>query len=120
MPPTGESSAMLPTGSVVESNVIGGNQINVPDGAPVIMSFQVDSTNFLNSPSFPTRGYPINLSSFAMTAGGQPINITNPQVSGTAYFVLRNNDPAVDGICRQNAGTPAIGGGSGNTSGQLS
>lgn len=83
---------------VVESSVIQGNQANVPDGAPVVMSFQVDSTNFLNSPSFPTRGYPINLSSFNMTAGGQPINITNPQVSGTAYFVLRNNDPAVDGF----------------------
>jgi len=83
---------------VVESNVIGGNQGNVPDGAPVIMSFQVDSTNFVNSPNFPTRGYPIDLSSFAMSAGGQPILITNPQVSGTAYFVLRNNDPAVDGF----------------------
>jgi len=83
---------------VVESNVIGGNQANVPDGAPVIMSFQVDSTNFVNSPNFPTRGYPINLNSFSMSAGGQPILITNPQVSGTAYFVLRNNDPAVDGF----------------------
>src|SRR5688572_3828746 len=83
---------------VVESSVILGNQANVPDGAPVLMSFQVDSTNFVNSPGFPTRGYPIDLSSFTMSAGGQPINITNPQTSGTAYFVLRNNDPMVDGF----------------------
>ena len=34
--------------------------------------------------------------------------------------LLLVNNPAVDGICRQNAGTPAIGGGSGNTSVQRS
>ena len=83
----------------VEFNVIQGNQANVPDGAPVLMSFDVDSNVFLDSGSFPTRGYDIILSSFSMTVGGQPIPIVNPQPGGqTAYFVLRNNDPVVDGF----------------------
>lgn len=83
----------------VEFNVIGGNQANVPDGAPVSMSFNVDSDVFVNSPNFPTRGYPLDLSSFEMLVGGNPIEIIDPQPFGaTAYFVLRNNDPAVDGV----------------------
>jgi hypothetical protein len=80
----------------VAFNVIQGNQTNVPDGAPVQMSFNVDSDVFLNSGSFPTRGYNIILNSFSMTVGGQPITIVDPQ--STKYFVLRNNDPAVDGF----------------------
>jgi hypothetical protein len=83
----------------VAFSVIQGNQATVPDGAPVAMSFNVDSNVFLNSGSFPTRGYNIILSSFTMTVGGQPVPIVNPQPGGqTAYFVLRNNDPAVDGF----------------------
>jgi hypothetical protein len=83
----------------VAFNVIAGGMINVPDGAPVSMSFQVDSNNFINSPTFPTRGYAIDLSSFNMVVGGVPVPIVNPQPGGTnRYFVLRNNDPAVDGF----------------------
>lgn len=84
---------------VVESNVIQGNMVGVQPGDPVVMSFTVDSNNFLNSATFPTRGYPINLSSWNMTVGGRPVPIVDPQPSGTtAYFVMRNNDPAVDGF----------------------
>lgn len=79
-------------------NVIGGGMTNVPDGAPVSMSFDVDSTDFLDSPNFPTRGYPIILSSWNMSVGGVGVPIRDPQPFGTAYFVLRNNDPAVDGF----------------------
>ena len=83
----------------VEFSVIQGNQASVPDGAPVAMSFNVDSDVFQNSASFPTRGYNIILNSFSLSVGGQPINIANPQPGGqTAYFVLRNNDPVVDGF----------------------
>lgn len=83
---------------VVDYSVILGNQTSVQDGAPVSMSFTVDSNNFANSASFPTRGYQIDLSSWNMLVDGQPVPIVNPQPSGTAYFVLRNNDPAVDGF----------------------
>lgn len=83
----------------VEFNVIQGNQANVPDGAPVSMSFNVDSDDFVDSPNFPTRGYPVILGSFEMLVGGNPIEIIDPQPFGdTAYFVLRDNDPAVDGV----------------------
>ncbi len=83
----------------VAFNVIGGSMTNVPAGAPVSMSFQVDSNVFINSTSFPTRGYNINLSTFNMVVGGVPVPIVDPQPGGaTPLFVLRDNDPAVDGF----------------------
>jgi hypothetical protein len=85
------------TGSV-GFNVIQGNQAGIPAGAPVTLSFNVDSDVFANSPNFPTRGYDVIPSSFSLTVGGQPINLINPQPNGPARFVLRNNDPAVDGF----------------------
>jgi hypothetical protein len=88
----------ITTTGVVDFNIIGGEMTNVPDGAPVSMSFNVDSNIFINSGSFPTRGYAIDLNSFAMSVGGVNVPIVNPQPNGTAYFVLRNNDPAVDGF----------------------
>jgi hypothetical protein len=83
---------------VVDFNVIRGNQEGIPAGAPVVMSFNVDADNFVDSMNFPTRGYVVDLASFSMTVGGQPITIDDPQPFGDAYFVLRNNDPAVDGF----------------------
>src|SRR5262249_27428088 len=89
---------VVATGTV-EFNVIQGNMVGVQPGDPVMMSFTVDSNTFVNSPTFPTRGYPIALDSFSMTVAGRPVPIVNPQPAGrTAYFVLRNNDPGVDGF----------------------
>ena len=83
----------------VDFCVIQGGLTNVPDGAPVSMSFNVDSNNFVNSPNFPTRGYGIDLSSFALDVGGVNVPVVVPTPSGQpAYFVLRDNDPAVDGF----------------------
>ncbi|CAN5501277.1 hypothetical protein BH09PLA1_BH09PLA1_22940 [soil metagenome] len=83
----------------VDFNVIQGSMAGIQPGAPVVMSFNVDSNVFFNSPSFPTRGYAIDLSSFAMTVGGVNVPIVIPAPSGQPqYFVLRNNDPAVDGF----------------------
>lgn len=80
-------------------NVIGGSMTGVQVGAPVSMSFQVDSNVFINSASFPTRGYVIDLATFAMVVDGRPVPVVNPQPGGaTPLFVLRNNDPAVDGF----------------------
>lgn len=84
---------------VVDFNVIGGNQAGIPSGAPVQLSFNLDSNVFADSMNFPTRGYEVILDSFSMTVGGQPIEIVNPQSGGVpVYFVLRDNDPAVDGF----------------------
>ena len=83
---------------VVDYNVIGGSLAGTPSGSPVAMSFLVDSNVFVDSASFPTRGYTIDLASFVMTVDGNPINMDDPQPGGDAYFVLRDNDPAIDGF----------------------
>jgi hypothetical protein len=83
---------------VVDYSVIQGGMTGTPSGAPVSMSFSVDSGVFLNSASFPTRGYAIDPASFTMSVNGVAVTMDNPQPDGTAYFVLRNNDPAVDGF----------------------
>lgn len=86
----------------VDYNVIGGamgGSAGTPSGTPVTMSFDIDSDNFLKSSSFPTRGYPVDLNSFSMRVGSVNVPISNPQPDGsTPYFVIRDNDPAVDGF----------------------
>lgn len=79
-------------------NVIQGTHAGIPAGTPVSMSFRVASDTFVNSASFPTRGYTLDLTSFVMMVGGASVILDNPQPFGPAYFVLRNNDPAVDGF----------------------
>lgn len=79
------------------------NQINpgvlgtVNPGETVTYSFLVDSNTFTDG-SFPTRGYNIDLSSFNLTFSGGASIGASPAYFGPAYFVLRNNDPAVDGF----------------------
>ncbi len=86
------------------------NQINAPPlgnvmtGETVTLSFQLDSGNFVDSMSFPTRGYVIDQSSFVLDfSGGTSIGLENPFPMGeTPYFVIRDNDPAVDGFFLSN------------------
>ncbi|MBV6457574.1 MAG: hypothetical protein HONBIEJF_00687 [Fimbriimonadaceae bacterium] len=82
----------------VAYNVIKGGLTNVKAGDPATMSFLVDSSVFGNNPFYPTRGYNIDLASFRFNVGGVELPISNPQPDGTAFFVLRDNDPAVDGF----------------------
>jgi hypothetical protein len=83
----------------VEYNYIQGDLSGVVAGDRAVMSFNLDSGNFLNSESFPTRGYRIDLSSFELSIGGVPMHLDLPQAgSGDALFVLRDNDPQVDGF----------------------
>ena len=84
----------------VEFNGIGfgplGN-VNPTDAAQI--SFEVDSSVFVNSGSFPTRGYEIDQSSWTYTLGALSVGLASPFPAGqTPYFVLRNDDPAVDGF----------------------
>jgi hypothetical protein len=75
----------------------------VHSGDPVTVSFQVDSTNFVNSSSYPTRGYVVIPGSYSLrfdTATG-PVVVPFPSpypFGGTPFFVVRNNDPHVDGF----------------------
>jgi hypothetical protein len=63
------------------------------------LNFQVDSNIFSNNPQFPTRGYPIIQDTFKLKFPTTEIGLMNPYPAGTTpYFVLRNNDPAVDGF----------------------
>jgi hypothetical protein len=84
----------------VEWNFITGAPLNgahVNDKAELV--FSVDSDNFSNNPQFPTRGYPIIQSSFKLNFPTFDIGLMNPYPAGTTpYFVIRNNDPAVDGF----------------------
>lgn len=68
-------------------------------GDAATMTFLLDSDNFVNGSLFPTRGYIISPSSFNLTIGVGSTTLANPYPAGeTPYFILRNNDPAVDGF----------------------
>ena len=81
------------------------NQVTAPPigsltaGTAVVMSFLVDSDDFVNSPTYPTRGYVIDQASFSLAGGGVSIGLQSPFPAGEVpYFVIRNDDPAVDGF----------------------
>ncbi|MCV2368108.1 PEP-CTERM sorting domain-containing protein [Roseateles oligotrophus] len=83
----------------VEYSVIQGGLSGVKAGDRAVMSFNLDSDNYLNSENFPTRGYRIDLGSFDLSIGGVHMQLDMPQAgSGDALFVLRDNDPEVDGF----------------------
>lgn len=84
-------------GDVYGNQVSSGTLGNVNAGETVTYSFTLDSDDFVNG-SFPTRGYAIDLNSFALNfSGGTSIGLS-PSFAGPAYFVIRDNDPAVDGF----------------------
>lgn len=87
------------TGTVEYNQFSSGVLAPVDAGDAASITFLLDSDNFVNSPNFPTRGYAIDQSSFAFTMGSVTIGLENPYPGGqTPYFVLRNNDPVVDGF----------------------
>ncbi|HMN96077.1 MAG TPA: hypothetical protein PKC43_01410 [Phycisphaerales bacterium] len=68
-------------------------------GSAVEISFLLDSASFVNDPSFPTRGYVIDQASYVYRVGAATLGLQSPfPAASTPYFVLRNNDPAVDGF----------------------
>ncbi len=82
------------------------NRANVSDlsavsaGESVTYSFELDSTMFADSGVFPIRGYTIDTSTFSIDfSGGVSVGIADPYPAGaTPMFVVRNDDPAVDGF----------------------
>lgn len=82
----------------VEYNLVSIGQFGaVNPGDPVLIMFEVDSDNFVDSVSFPTRAYVIDHASFSVTVGPATASLFSP-FPGTPYFVVRDNDPAVDGF----------------------
>jgi len=97
--PAMAASVRVELGGSVEYNAVQGGLSGVGAGDRAVMSFIVDSDNFLNSASFPTRGYRIDLKSFDLNIAGVHMKLEIPQAgSGDALFVLRDNDPGVDGF----------------------
>jgi hypothetical protein len=108
---TAALSCLVPAadaGTVVEVTVHGTVEFNllntgalaaVDDGEHGTLRFRVDSDTFVNSGMFPTRGYAIDTASFSFAFDSATVALKSPFPAGTTpYFVLRNNDPAVDGF----------------------
>jgi len=78
------------------------NRDVVKSGDRVVVSFQLDPANFVDSSYFPTRGYVIDQASYTLTFDAMTGPVVEPMASpyptGPPYFVVRNNDPAVDGF----------------------
>jgi len=72
---------------------------NVGAEENVTLTFLIDSDDFVDSPSFPTRGYAITTGSFSLAFESASLGLQEPFPTVlTPYFVLRDNDPAVDGF----------------------
>ena len=97
------------TGTVEYNQVHSGALAGVSAGDPVTLSFRVRSDEFTDSMTYPTRGYAIDPASYALTLGSVTVGLQDPYPGGqTPFFVLRNNDPAVDGffIANNNVDVP--------------
>lgn len=88
------------TGTVAFNQIGSGPLGGASSGDPATLSFLLDSTDFVDSASFPTRGYRIDVASFVLDLGnGNAVGLQDPFPAGeTPYFVLRDDDPAVDGF----------------------
>ena len=96
-----DTVAISVRGQVV-SNFITTPPLNgVPVGNTGVMSFTVDSNNFIDGIPGDLRSYPINPSSFALTfqPSGVTVGLANPFPAGqTPYFTLVDGFPVADGF----------------------
>jgi hypothetical protein len=92
-------TVMVTVRGFVESNQIGDPPLG--DAQPddeVTMTLFLDSDIFLDSANFPVRGYVIDEASYTLQLGSVSIGLQDPFPAETPYFVIRNDDPAVDGF----------------------
>jgi hypothetical protein len=93
---------MVTINGEVEFNQIStGAYAGVNPGDDAQISFLLDSDLFVDGTLFPTRGYEVDQSSYSYSfAGGSIVTgLADPFPAGqTPYFVLRDNDSAVDGF----------------------
>lgn len=86
-------------GSVEFNQINTGPLAGAVSGDAAEIVFRVDSDGFVDSTNFPVRGYVILGGSFSFTAGGNSVGLADPLPAGVVpYFVIRNDDPAVDGF----------------------
>jgi hypothetical protein len=81
------------------------NQVNDPPlanvgiGADATISFALDTHLFVDGTMFPTRGYQIENASFELAIDAESLGLQVPFPAGQRpYFILHDNDPAVDGF----------------------
>lgn len=98
--PASAVTVMVEYTGTVEFNQVSFGQFGaVQSGDAVNIAFMVDSENFEDSTTYPTRGYEIDESSFTAVIGPVAVGLQDPFPAGqTPYFVMRDNDPAVDGF----------------------
>jgi hypothetical protein len=86
-------------GEVEYNQIHSGRLADVHAGDAMHIDFMLESNDYLDSGTYPTRGYVIQQGTFSMTLGTVVLMLQNPFPAGQSpYFVLRNNDPAVDGF----------------------
>ncbi|MCX5689155.1 MAG: hypothetical protein NTV94_05095 [Planctomycetota bacterium] len=90
------------TGSVEAGRITRGPFINVRANDHAVAKFEVDSNRFADSVLYPARGYIIDPTSFTITIGSATTGMPASLGSTVPYFVLRDNDPAVDGFVISN------------------
>lgn len=86
-------------GHVEYNQITSGALAAVHANDPVLITLRVDAANFINSPTFPTRGYPAVAGTYAYQIGSVALGLQNPYPAvPPPMLVLRNDDPAVDGF----------------------
>ncbi|MCP3903119.1 MAG: hypothetical protein GY715_05730 [Planctomycetes bacterium] len=94
-----ETVQVTVTGVVEYNDFFSGPFSTVSANDDAILSFTVDSNDFVNHPTLPTRGYVIDQASYTLTLGTLVVGLQDPfPAPDTPYFVIRNDDPAVDGF----------------------
>ena len=99
--PSAEATIVKVTihGTVAFNSITKAPFAQVQAGQSAVLSFLLDSGSFVDSPSFPTRGYVIDQPSCTLVFPTATVPLQSPFPAGqTPYFVIRNNDPAVDGF----------------------
>src|SRR5215471_14239964 len=77
-------------GTVVQNNYVPGSPLSVVTvGSPAHTSLQVDSNSFINSSSFPVRGYSIIPGSFLTTLGSTNVLINSGIHPPQPFFSIR-------------------------------
>ncbi len=97
--PASTDVRVVVTGTVESNGFSTGTWAGIAAGSPATMTIDLDSSDYLDSPNLPgvTRGYRFSAATFSLTIGNVTRSLrTTPPLP--AYFVLRNNDPRVDGF----------------------
>lgn len=99
VPVLAQQAQVQVSGEVEYNQINSGLFADVNSGDAVLIEFVLDATDFTDSGTYNTRGYTIDPGSFLLTLGSVSVGLQDPlPVDAVPVFVLRDNDPAVDGF----------------------